>query len=130
MAHPAVHQHPQIPEPIPRSKEENFCDAHFAKIAFAVSTVALLILAPLNLFLGAAVGAGLHYYFEPQLRLKPDDKIVTLPNTIFAIVGAMAALVGLTPAGAMGGFLFQAIPFLTSLAVGSTGYRAAASYRA
>ncbi len=106
---------------------QSFLDKHFAKVAFAVATFAMLLLAPLHLFLGLAAGMVIQYLVEPNLRLTPSDRVITLPNAVFAIVGATAALLRLTPAGSLGGFIFKAIPFLASLAVGSTAYRAARS---
>jgi hypothetical protein len=104
--------------------EETFLERHFAKIAFAISTLALLILSPLVLFLATAIGYAISYFLEPKLKLKPEDKIVTVPNTLFAIVGAAAALLQLTPVGSTGGYIFHAIPFVSSLAIGNTAYRA------
>ncbi len=102
---------------------DQFLERHFTKIAFAVSALALLILSPLHLFLGAAVGFAIHFYTEPKLILGSRDPIVTIPNALFSIVGAFASLLSLTSAGATGGYLFKAIPFISSLAVGSTVYR-------
>lgn len=103
---------------------ESFFDKHFAKIAFAVSTLAMLILSPLYFFLGTAAGLVISYFTEPKLKLQPTEKIITLPNAVFAIVGATAALLRMTPAGAVSGFIFNVIPLAASMAVGSTAYRA------
>lgn len=108
-------------------KAETFIDKHFADIAFTISAIVLAILSPLHVFLGAALGFAIHYFTEPDLRLKKNEKVISLPNTLFAIIGAMAALIRFTPAGATGGFVFKAIPFAASLAMGSTAYRATKS---
>ena len=111
---PRVDAEPEIP----------FIDKHFTKIAFAVSTLVLMIFSPLFLFLGAASGLALHYSVEPDLTVRDQNEIVTLCNSIFAIVGAMAALIRMLPAGAAGGFTFQSIPLVASFAIGSTIYHA------
>ncbi len=105
-----------------KPQEEPFIDKHFAKIAFAVATLALFLIAPLDLFLGVAAGLALHYYTKQPVD--PDEPIITVPHAVFTIVGAVAALIRLTPGGALGGFIFLAIPSLGSLAVGATLYRA------
>ena len=105
------------------SKVEVFVDQHFAKIAFAISTFALAFFVPLQLFLGAASGLALRIYYEKNFVFNPEDRVVTIPNTVLTIVGATAALVQLTPAGGTGGLLFQSLPIVCSMAVGDTAYR-------
>ncbi len=107
-----------------RLLEEGFLEKHFVKIAFAISTLVLFILAPLHFLVGMALGATIHFYIEPELHLKANERAVTLQNTLLTIVGAFATLIRLTPAGSGGGFIFRSIPFISSLAVGSTAYRA------
>ncbi len=104
--------------------EVPFLDKHLVKIAFAVSTFALMIFSPLSLFFGAASGFALHYSIAPELTVSGEKEIITLPNTVFSIVGAVGAFVKVSPAGAAGGFVFQVIPLLSSFAIGSTIYRA------
>lgn len=116
-----VNANPEAP-PLVRKETEPFFDKHFAKIAFAISALALLTIAPIELFLGALAGLWLHSYTKENVD--PNGKIITLPNTLFTLVGATAALLRLTPGGAAGGYIFLAIPFLGSLAVGATAYRA------
>lgn len=111
---PRIEAEPEVP----------FIDKHFTKIAFAVSALVLLIFSPLFLFLGATSGLALHYSVEPDLAVGDPNEIITLANSIFAIVGAMAALIRMLPAGAAGGFTFQSIPLIASFAIGSTIYRA------
>ncbi|HSX11132.1 MAG TPA: hypothetical protein VLF94_05410 [Chlamydiales bacterium] len=105
---------PPAPEP--------FIDKHFAKIAFAVSALALFLIAAPELVLGAVIGFALHSYMEPTIG--PDEKVVTIANATFTIVGAVAALIRFSPAAAAGGLLFFSIPFFASLAVGATLHRA------
>jgi hypothetical protein len=101
-----------------------FIDKHFAKIAFAISTLVLLIFSPLYLFLGSVAGFALHNSLEPDLRVQDENQIVTLSNSVFSIVGAVAALIRLLPAGAEAGLIFRAVPLVASFAIGSTAYRA------
>lgn len=103
--------------------DEAFVEKHFAKIAYAVSSLVLFIISPLALLLGAAAGYAINQHLEPNLKLDPNDPILTIPHTVLAIVGAAAGFVSLTPAGAMGSFAFKVIPFLASLATGSVVYR-------
>ncbi len=113
----------------PKEDEENpWIDRNFAKIAFTVSTLALLILSPLYLFLGTAAGFALHYSIEPNLILNLDDRLITNQDAVFAIVGAFAAFVKRTPSGAVAGFVFQAIPLVMSLGIGSVAYRASRKF--
>jgi hypothetical protein len=106
----------------PAPEPETFVDKHFAKIAFAVATLALIALAPLDFFVGAIAGFAIHYYVKQPVD--PTEKIVTLPHTVLTIVGAVAALIRFTPGGALGGLVFLVIPSIGSLAVGATAYRA------
>lgn len=101
---------------------ETFLEKHFTKIALAISTLALAIFSPLKLILGIAIGFTYHRFFEPKLL--PTDKIVTVTNTLLALIGSAAALLRLVPAGLAGGALFQAIPLLGGIGVGRTLYRA------
>ena len=118
MAAPAIVN----PLPIIARETESFLDRNFIKIAFAISTLAMAVLAPMQFFLGTAVGFVLHAMTD--LGINPNEKLINIPATLFTIVGATAALLRLTPAGAAGGFVFRAVPFLGSLAVGITAYRA------
>lgn len=102
--------------------EESFMDKHIAKIAFAVASIALFFLSPLVSFLGSLAGFILHYSAEPNLLIGPEDKIITVTSSVFAIIGALASMIRLTPAGEAGGLIFQAIPFLCSMTIGSAGY--------
>lgn len=104
------------------TEEFSFVDKHFLKIAFAVATLALVLIAPLDIFLGAAAGFAFHYYTKQPVD--PAEPIITSSHTLFTLVGAIAALIRLMPGGAAGGLIFLAIPSLGSLAVGATLYRA------
>lgn len=99
---------------------QSFVDRNFAEIAFLISSIALLVFAPLKLMIGAFIGYMIHSYREPGLK---TSQVVTLENTLYTIVGGMAAVIRLTPAGATAGFVFNAIPLVASAAVGSTLYR-------
>lgn len=110
-------------QPIPRKVEEPFIDKHFAKIAFAISTLVLLIFSPLVAIFGTAAGLVINFVIDPELKVHPTHKIITVPHAVFAIVGAIAALLRMTPAGSMGGFVFKAVPFIASFALGSVAYR-------
>jgi hypothetical protein len=103
---------------------QSYVEKHFVEIAFLVSTFVMLIFAPAKLFAGALIGYFLHAHIEPQLK---TNQKITLMNSIFTIIGAMATLVSLTPAGSGSGFIFHALPFVSSLAVGSTLYRSMGS---
>jgi hypothetical protein len=98
-------------------KEESFIDKHFAKIALAISMIALAYFAALDLILGLVLGLAISYYAE--LEIKPDRNVI-LYNALFAIVGATAAAIRMTPSGAAGGFVFQAIPFVCSAFIGTS----------
>lgn len=100
---------------------ELFVEKHFVKIAFAVSAFALVTFAPLEFLLGTVAGYAANYVAKPSIHL--NDQLVTATNTLFAIMGAVGMLVRYTPGGALGGFLFQAIPTLGSLSIGATLYR-------
>ncbi len=106
------------------AEEIPFIDQHFAKIAFAVSAVALILLQPLSLLLGSVAGFFLHQTFEPNLVIKDLDQIVTVGHAAMVIVAAAAALIQLTPGGAMGGYFFQSLPCIFSMAVGSAAFSA------
>lgn len=108
-------------------KVEKVVEKHFNAIAFVFSTFVLLMAAPKALFFGSLFGAGAHYYFQPNYQLSVEERIIPLTHTAFAILGAVGALVSFTPAGALGGVVFKAIPLMTSFAVGSSLYRAFAS---
>lgn len=112
----------QIQQAVQPPQKQSFSEKYFARIALVVSAVALLILAPLDLFLGMAAGFLFDYFSQTPFK-RGEDKVVTVPNTTFAIVGMAAALLRLTPAGATGGLLFHTIPFICSTAIGHTLYR-------
>lgn len=103
------------------NQAQSFVETHFLKIAFAVSTLALLILSPLQFMLGVPLSLALHYWIAPSTGNEP---ILTLPNTLFTMIGAVGAFIKCTPAGLVGGTLFQMIPLLSTWAVGNTIYRA------
>jgi hypothetical protein len=114
---------PVIANPLPQiaRETESFLDRNFIKIAFAISTLAMAVLVPMQFFLGAAIGFILHSTSAP-LRYSHGEKL-TVSETLFTIVGATAALLRLTPAGAAGGLIFQAVPFIGAMPVGFTAYR-------
>lgn len=101
---------------------DTFVEKHFTKIALTISTLVLAIFAPLKLILGVAIGLAYHHFFEPKLL--PTDKIVTVTNTLFALVGSAAAILRLVPAGSAGSLIFRAIPLLGGIGIGRTLYRA------
>lgn len=111
------------PKPVEEGNE-SWIDRHFIEVAFAVSTLALFILSPLSLFLGGVAGFALHYSIEPNLEVKAEERLIGQNETVIALVGGFASLIHLTPSGAAGGIVFQAIPLMASLAVGSIAYRA------
>jgi hypothetical protein len=115
---------------IQKSETDVFFEKHFVKIAFAASTIALLMISPFSLSMGAILGAGMNYYFDPDLRIAKEDAILTIPNTTVAIVGAIAALLRLSPGTVFNTITFKAVPLLASLAIGSTGYRLYRSFSA
>lgn len=108
--------------------EESFVEKHFMTIAFAVSSFVLFILSPFQFIVGSAIGIALDCMFQPNLQLESNEKVMTVANTSFLIVGAIATLIKLTPAGRMGGYIFQTVPFLATLVIGDTFYRASKSW--
>jgi len=97
-------------------------DDDFPEIAFTASSVAHFFISPMAFTFGSAAAIAMNYYMDPELRLGARSRVVTIPNTIFSLVGTITALVSLTPAGASGGIAFQAI-WLGPYAAGSTAYR-------
>lgn len=91
-------------------------------IAFTASSVACFFLSPLTFTLGSAAAFAMNYYWYPEMRLGERSKIITIPNTIFSLVGTITALVSLTPAGNAGGIAFKAV-WLSPYAMGTTAYR-------
>ncbi len=106
-------------------KSESFVEKHSAGVVFAISTLALLILSPLSFFLGTAAGYAIHNYNETPVN--PEEKIITIVQASLTCIGAMAALIAVTSIGATGGLLFQAIPFLSSLCIGTCIHNATQS---
>ena len=104
--------------------EKSFFDEHFIQIAFAASTLALFILSPLSLILGMGAGIALHRYVEPDLKFQDGEKIISVSNALFIIVGATAAFVGLLPLSPFGGPIIRLLPLIAAGAIGSTAYRA------
>ena len=104
--------------------EPSFADRHTSKIAFTISTLVQFILSPLSLILGASAGFAYSYYTEPNLTLGPDDKVITVPTAVFAVVGAFAAFIQIMPVGPMGGGIFKIVPFASSFTIGTTVHRA------
>lgn len=121
----AIHQSHHLAEKMGQILEDN-C----AEIAFVLSTIALALFATCSLFFGIILGAALHHIVIPQPRLEPNESILSSFHVTLTIVGATAALIRLTPAGASRGLLFRAIPFFGSLAVGSAIYRTISFLRA
>lgn len=119
----AANVNPNPPIRETTTTEVPFVEKHFAKIAFAISSLVLLIFSSLFLFLGSVAGFALHYSLEPELTIQDETQIVPLPHAIFAIVGAAAAVIRMLPAGAAGGLVFQSIPLIASMAIGSAAYR-------
>jgi len=103
-------------------------EPHFAKIASTVATLVLLVLAPLSVFLGTILGYALQQKIQPKLKLAEEDKILTTFNSSVLIVGAFASVIQLTPAGALGGFLFRRLPLISSFSLGDTMYRFVSSF--
>lgn len=106
-----------------RATGEPFIEKYLPEIVLTVSSVALLFFSPLALTFGGAATFAAHYYMRPEMKMEAKDKVVTIPNTIFAIVGAVAALVSLTPAGRAGGIIFKASVLFGPYAIGTTAYR-------
>ncbi len=104
-------------------KVDVFMEKHFVLILFSISCIAFIAANPLALIIGGSLGGLIHWQYDPDLSIKEETKILTITNTVFAVVGAMCALVRLTPAGQAGGLISSSIPWLASLAIGSTGYR-------
>lgn len=116
----ATHINPQ--------RERSFVDQHISKVTFVVSTLIQFILGPLTLMLGVAAGLIYSVQMNPNLKLKPNEKVVGVTSAVFAIVGAFASIIKLTPAGAMGGFIFQMVPYASAFIIGNTTYRALKNY--
>lgn len=116
-----VNPHPPVRET--EAAEVPFVEKHFAKIAFAISSLTLLIFSSFFLLLGSVAGFALHYSLEPELKIREDTQVITVSHAVFAIVGAVAAVIRTLPAGAAGGLVFQSIPLMASMAIGSAAYR-------
>lgn len=122
----AINQNPQGINGM--TNEIPFVDRHFTKIAFVIAAFVHFVISPLFIFIGSAASLAAHWYFQPELRLGQDEQIITVSHAIFAIVGATAALISILPAGALGGVVFQLVPFLSDFAIGSVVYRAARAF--
>lgn len=105
-------------------QELSFVDRNIAEVTFLVSCLAQLILTPLSLILGTIGGYIYHSSSKPDLIIEPGEKIITVSNAVFALVGAFAAFIQMTPAGGSGGFVFQSIPYVSSFFIGKTLHRA------
>lgn len=109
-------------EPKAQPEMGDFVEKHLVKIAFAISAVVSLVLAPLTFFLGSAIGFFVRYQLEPNLVVKKEAPLVSIPHALFTIIGAVANLLKLVPAGTSGGFIFKMISPLSSLFMGSFIY--------
>ena len=109
-------------------KVEKFVEKHFAAIAFIFSSLLLLGTGPIGFFIGCAAGIAIHRLLSPKLRVQTGERRIPILNATIAVVGAMAALIQMTPAGLLGGLIFRSIPFLATLIVGSTCYRISRSF--
>ncbi len=107
---------------IANSPQTAMLEEHFAKIAFAVSAVVLLILQPLSFLFGTAAGFLLHYTFEPNPIVHRSEEIITATHATLALIAAISALVRLTPGGEAGGWIFQTVTPLFAIAIGSSAY--------
>jgi hypothetical protein len=76
------------------------------------------------MILGSAASLAAHRYFQPELRLKSTDPVITVTQAVFAIVGASAALISISSAGALGGMIFRSVPCLSYFSIGSVIHRA------
>jgi len=103
-------------------------EPQFMRTASIAATLALLILSPLSTLLGAAAGYFLHQKIEPTLQLEGEERPLTPMHSSVLILGACAAVIGLTPAGALGGFVFRHLPMICSSAIGDVAYRFASAY--
>lgn len=86
------------------------------EVAFAVSTVAMLILSPFQFILGSAAG---YVWERSKPTPQPNQPILTPAHAAFTLVGAVAALLCWTPVGLLGGRVFHHIPFISSFTVGT-----------
>ena len=104
--------------------DRSFVDKHISEIAFLISTLVQFIFSPLTLMLGMAAGLIYSMQMNPKLELKRDEKVIGVTSAVFGIVGAVASIIKMTPAGAMGGFIFQMVPYISSFMIGTSTYRA------
>lgn len=108
-------------KPLEKPDEPPLMEPHFVKVAFLVSSLVLFFLAPLSFLLSAASGFALHYAIEPNLKTEPP--VIGPVDAVIAIVGGAAQLLKATPAGKTGNFIFQSIPFICTMSIGSTAYK-------
>ena len=102
---------------------ERFLNQYSHQIAFTMSSVALLFLSPFTFTFGSTATFAMHHYVHPEMKMRAKDKVIAIENVIFAIVGAVATFVNLTPAGNAGGIVFKATVLFGPYAVGTTAYR-------
>lgn len=108
---------------------EKFVEKHFAALAFFFSCALLFLTAPGTFLTGTLIGAVAHSFYNPMMRIQKEERKIPLLNATVAIVGAFASVLRYTPAGLMGGKIFHSIPFVSSLAVGSSAYRIYSAYK-
>lgn len=102
-------------------KVSDFVSKHFAMIAFIASSIVMLCCAPISLGAGLALGAIIQQQIELRYKISlPETKTGGVMQATIAIVGAVASVVRLTPAGAAGGIVFQAIPLVCSMVIGAS----------
>jgi hypothetical protein len=99
-----------------------FVEDNFTNLSFAVSSIFTALYAAPSFFTGAAVGAALHHYLQPNLKVDAtQEKVVTVFHATFAIVAAVATFVTMMGSATL---ISSTIPFLFSMGAGSAGYRA------
>ncbi len=103
------------PQPKPA---ETFVESNFAPLAFTASALTLIALRALSFLLGVAAGIAIHHYQWIQAKKDPEGRLIPISSATYAIVGAVAALIG------SGGLIFNSIPLLASATIGMTLYRA------
>lgn len=104
----------------------DFVERNFTVISFVASSIFMNMYAAPLFMTGAAVGAALHHYWEPNLKVDPaQEKIITVYHATLAIVGAVATLVTMIQSA---GLIASSIPFFASFAAGSAAYRAYAAW--
>jgi hypothetical protein len=91
---------------------------------FTISSIALLVLAPLATFLGIVGGLAFRFCFSSNTKLEKTERIIPPSHTLIVLIGAVTAVVKMTPYGKTASLFITAIPFLSPLALGNVCWRA------